>query len=231
MTRPPAHYHGWVSDKTIPVTEELAAYIRRSSLREPEILARLRAETARLPNAEMQIMPEQGQFLALLIHVLGAHRALEIGVFTGYSALWAALALPKDGRIIACDVNEEYTAVARRYWKEAGVEHKIDLRIAPALQTLDSLLALGAQGTFDFAFIDADKGNYGHYYERALQLLRPRGLILVDNVLWSGKVADNSVQDKDTSAIRDFNKKIAADERVWITLLPYADGLTLACKK
>lgn len=220
-----------MADKTIAVTDELADYIRHFSLREPEILSRLRAETSQLPNAQMQSMPEQGQFMALLIHLLGARRALEIGVFTGYSALWTALALPEDGRIVACDVSEEYTSIARGYWKEAGVDHKIDLRLAPALQTLDSLLAHGAQSTFDFVFIDADKENYWTYYQRALQLLRPRGLILVDNVLWSGRVANDSVQDKDTRAIREFNRKVAADDRVWITLLPYADGLTIACKK
>jgi caffeoyl-CoA O-methyltransferase len=224
-------YHGCVSDKTIPVTDELADYIRRISLREPEVLSRLRAETAQLPNAQMQSMPEQCQFMAMLVHMLGSRRALEIGVFTGYSTLWTALALPEDGRIIACDTSEEYTSIARRYWKRAGVQHKIDLRLAPALQTLDTLLADGSQSTFDFVFIDADKENYWNYYERALQLLRRRGLILVDNVLWSGRVADDSVQDKDTLAIREFNRKVAADERVWITLLPYADGLTIACKK
>ena len=220
-----------MADKTIAVTDELADYIRRFSLREPEILSRLRDETSRLPNASMQSTPEQGQFMALLIHLAGARRALEIGVFTGYSALWTALALPEDGRIVACDISEEYTSIARRYWKKARVDHKIDMRLAPALETLDSLLALGAQGTFDFVYIDADKENYWTYYERAIQLLRRRGLILVDNVLWSGRVADDSVQDKDTHAIREFNRKMAADERVWITMLPYADGLTIACKK
>lgn len=176
-------------------------------------------------------MPEQGQFMALLVHLIGARRTIEIGVFTGYSSLWTALALPADGRVVACDVSEEWTAIGRRYWKEAGVEHKIDLRLAPALETLDSLLAQGAHGTFDLAFIDADRANHWNYYERALELLRPRGLILADNVLRKGLVADESVRDPDTQAIREFNLKVGADDRVWITLLTYADGLMLLCKK
>ncbi len=169
--------------------------------------------------------------MALLVHLLGARRTLEVGVFTGYSSLSVALALPDDGRIIACDVSEEWTAIARRYWREAGVEHKIDLRLRPALQTLDDLIALGQGGTFDFAFIDADKENYANYFERALVLLRPGGLIAVDNVLWSGRVIDKSVKDADTRAIRAFNDKLKSDERVWISMLPIRDGLTLACKK
>ncbi len=214
-----------------PSTPELADYVRGASLRESEILRRLREETAAHPRASMQISPEQGQFMALLIHMLRARRTLEIGVFTGYSALTVALALPEDGRLIACDVSEEYTSVARRYWREAGVERKIDLRLRPALQTLDDLIALGQAGSFDFAFIDADKENYENYYERCLTLLRPGGLIAVDNVLWSGRVIDPADQDADTRAIRAFNKKVKSDERVWLSLLPIRDGLTLACKK
>jgi len=215
----------------IPLSSELAQYIRDVSLREPDVLRRLREETASHPRVSMQISPEQGQFMALLIHFLGARRTLEIGVFTGYSSLVVALALPEDGRIIACDVSEEYTSVARRYWREAGVERKIDLRLRPAVQTLDDLIALGQAGSFDFAFIDADKENYDGYYERCLTLIRTGGLIAVDNVLWSGRVIDASVQDEDTRAIRDFNQKLHSDDRVWLSLLPIRDGVTLACKK
>jgi predicted O-methyltransferase YrrM len=213
------------------ITPELADYIRRVTLREPAVLRRLREETAAHPHAQMQISPEQGQFMALLINLIGARRALEIGVFTGYSSLAVALALPEDGRLIACDVSEEWTAIARRYWSEAGMERKIDLRVRPALQTLDDLIALGQAGTFDFAFIDADKENYASYFERALVLLRPRGLIAVDNVLWSGRVLEESSEDADTRAIQAFNEKLKTDERIWLTMLPIRDGLTLACKK
>jgi predicted O-methyltransferase YrrM len=215
----------------IPVSPELAEYIRRVSLREPDVLRRLRQETASHPRVSMQISPEQGQFMDVLIHMLGARRTLEIGVFTGYSSLVVALALPDDGRIIACDVSEEYTSVARRYWREAGVDRKIDLRLRPALETLNDLIALGQAGSFDFAFIDADKENYDNYYERCLTLLRPGGLIAVDNVLWSGRVIDAADQDVDTRAIREFNNKLQADERVWLSMLPIRDGVTLACKK
>jgi predicted O-methyltransferase YrrM len=212
------------------VAEDLAEYIRRVTLREPEILKRLREETAKLPNGMMQISAEQGQFMGMLIRLLGAKLTLEVGVFTGYSSTVVALALPEEGRIIACDVSEEYTSVAWQYWREAGVEHKISLRLAPAVKTLDGLLAEGRGGTFDFAFIDADKENYDRYYERALKLLRPGGLIAVDNVLWHGKVLDESVQDADTRAIRALNEKLHRDERVWVSLLAIGDGLTLAYK-
>jgi caffeoyl-CoA O-methyltransferase len=178
----------------------------------------------------MQITPEQGQFMGLLSRMLNARKALEIGVFTGYSSIAVALALPDDGKLIACDVSETYTAVARRYWREAGVEHKIDLRLAPALDTLDRLIAKGESGTFDFAFIDADKKNYENYYERCLTLLRKGGVIAVDNVLWDGKVADFAVQDTDTKAIRAFNQKLHGDSRIALSMLPIGDGLTLACK-
>ncbi len=201
------------------------------SLREPPLLLALREETSELTQRSMQISPEQGQFMALLARLIGARRCLEVGVFTGYSSLATALALPDDGRIVACDVSEEWTAVARRYWKEAGVAHKIELRLAPATETLDALLAQGQAGTFDFAFIDADKTNYLAYYERTLALLRTGGLVLVDNTLWSGRVADPEVADADTVALRHFNEVLHRDERVDLSLLPLGDGLTLARKR
>ena len=215
----------------LAITDSLWDYMRRVTLREPSILRRLREETASQPQANMQISPEQGQFMALLIHLLNARKTLEIGVFTGYSSLSVALALPDDGRVIACDVNEEWTSIARRYWREAGVEKKIDLRLKPALATLDDLIATGQGGQFDFAFIDADKENYANYFERALVLVRPGGLIAIDNVLWYGRVIDPAVTDADTKAIRAFNEKLHSDERVWLSMLPVRDGLTLACKK
>jgi predicted O-methyltransferase YrrM len=213
-------------------TDKLEAYIQDVSLREPEILTRLRVETSKQPHAAMQISPEQGQFMALLVETIGARRCLEVGVFTGYSSLVVALALPQDGRIVACDVSEEYTSVARRYWAEAGVAHKIDLRIAPAVETLDRLLEGGQAGSFDFAFIDADKPNYDNYYERALKLLRPGGIVAIDNVLWGGSVIKKE-KDKDpnTLAIRALNQKIKADNRVTISLLTIGDGLTIVRKR
>ena len=217
--------------KSLGLDEPLYNYFLSVSLREADILRQLREETAHLPNAIMQIAPEQGQFMALLIKLLGARKTLEVGVFTGYSSLCVALSLPPNGKIVACDVSEEYTAVAHRYWKAAGVADKIDLRLAPALETLDKLLADGQAQTFDFAFIDADKGNYEGYYERSLQLIRPGGLIAIDNVLWSGRVADPQVQDASTKAIRAFNNKLHQDERVSLSLVSIADGLTLALKR
>ena len=217
------------------VDDRLHDYILANSLREPEVLRRLREETAGLPHAGMQIGPEQGQFMALLVELIGARRTLEIGTFTGYSALAVALALPADGRVVACDVSEEYTDVARRYWTEAGVADKIELHLAPALETLDRLLAPGPgggqAGRFDFAFIDADKVNYDGYYERVLSLLRPGGLAAIDNVLWSGKVVEAGPGDPDTQAIRALNAKLKHDSRVTISLLPLGDGLTLARKR
>ncbi|MGA2216150.1 MAG: class I SAM-dependent methyltransferase [Bryobacteraceae bacterium] len=215
----------------LTIGEPLWEYMRRVALREPDILRRLREETAQLPNSNLQISAEQGQFMALLMHLIGARRTIEIGVYTGYSALAVAQALPGDGRIIACDINEEWTAVARRYWREAGVDRKIDLRIGRALNTLDDLIASGQGNRFDFVFIDADKTNYANYYERALVLLRPGGLVAVDNVLWYGRVIDPSVDDPDTRAIRAFNEQLKADDRVWLSMLAVRDGLTLACKK
>jgi predicted O-methyltransferase YrrM len=215
----------------LTIGEPLQEYIRSVTLHEPDLMRRLREETALLPNSNLQISAEQGQLMALLTHLMGARRAIEIGVFTGYSALAVARALPEDGHMIACDINEEWTAVARRYWREAGVDRKIDLRIGPALATLDHLIASGEAGRFDFIFIDADKPNYFNYYERALILLRPGGLIAVDNVLWYGRVIDESFRDPDTRAIREFNSQLSQDSRVWLSMLPVRDGLTLACKK
>lgn len=212
------------------VDESLYAYILSNSLQESDILAQLREETSQMPQARMQISPDQGQLIALLVRLIQAKKALEVGVFTGYSSLSVAMALPEDGKLIACDVSAEYTAIARRYWAMAGVSDKIELRIAPAIETLDHLLQDQA-GTFDFAFIDADKGNYANYYDRTIQLVRSGGLILIDNVLWSGRVADQTDQDKITNTIRAFNTKVAQDDRVVATILPIADGLTLALKK
>jgi len=206
-------------------------YLLNNSVREPEVGRRLREETQKHPHAQMQIGPDQGQFMQLLVQLLRARKTIEVGVFTGYSALWVALGLPDDGRIVACDVSEEYTAVARRYWREAGVDKKIDLRLRPAVETLDELLDGGQAGTFDFAFIDADKTNYENYYERALKLLRTGGLIAVDNTIWSGRVADPAELGADTVAIRNFNKKLYSDERVTLVMLSIGDGLTLALKR
>ena len=206
-------------------------YLVGTSVREPEVAKRLREETQKLPMAQMQIGPDQGQFLQLLVQLIQAKKTLEVGVFTGYRALWVAAALPDEGKIVACDVSEEYTAVARRYWKEAGVDHKIDLRLRPALETLDELLAQGGASTFDFAFIDADKSNYDNYYERALQLIRTGGLIAVDNTIWSGRVANPNESDTDTVAIRKLNEKLHRDERVALSMLTVGDGLTLAMKR
>lgn len=219
-----------MSNQTLGLDRNLYEYFHSVSLREPEILAQLRQETTNHPMANMQIAPEQGQFMALLVQLMGAKKTLDIGVFTGYSALVVALALPPDGKIIACDISEEYTAIARRYWEKAGVTNKIELRIAPALESLNKLIEEGQAETFDFVFIDADKSNYLNYYERALQLVRPGGLIAIDNVFWGGKVADREIQDNRTKIIRELNQKIYQDKRVTISLVPIADGLTLALK-
>jgi len=213
-----------------PITDELAEYIRRVTLREPEALRRLRAETEDHPHASMQTSPEQGQFLHLMARVAAARKTLEVGVFMGYSSTWVALALPLGGKVIACDRSEEFTARARRTWREAGVEDRVELQLAPALETLDGLIAAGQAGSFDLAFIDADKGNYANYYERALVLIRRGGLIVVDNVLWDGSVIDPADRDPDTEAIRAFNLKLHADQRVALSMATMGDGLTLACK-
>jgi predicted O-methyltransferase YrrM len=220
-----------MSKKMIKVNEELYDYILSVSLQEPDILRRLREETEPHPHSMMQISPDQGQFMSLLIRLIAATRTIELGVYTGYSSLCVALALPSDGKLIACDVNQEWTSMAKRYWVEAGVAHKVDLRLAPAMETLDSLLAEGLAGSFDFAFIDADKENYTGYYERCLELLRPGGVIAVDNVLWSGRVADPRDRDDHTVAIREFNAKLLTDDRVLLSMIPIADGLTLALKR
>jgi predicted O-methyltransferase YrrM len=213
------------------LSEEVHRYILATSLREPPLLRRLREETANHPAARFQIPPEHGQFMSFLVQLMGAQRTIEIGVFTGYSSLAVALALPADGRIVACDISEEYTSVARRYWKEAGVDHMIDLRLKPATETLHELLAAGQRNRFDFAFIDADKSSYEGYYECLLELVRPGGLIMVDNVLWSGRVRDPVDQTVDTVALRAFNKKLLTDSRVSLSMLPLGDGVTLALKR
>jgi len=213
------------------LTDALEKYLRDVTLRDDEVLRRLREETARLTEGRMQITAEQGQFMALLIEMLGARRTLEVGVFTGYSSLSVARALPFDGRVVACDVSEEWTNIARRYWTEAGVAGKIDLRLGPAARTLEDLLKHGHGNAFDFAFIDADKDNYDVYYELCLKLVRPGGLIAVDNVLWHGDVADASKQDAGTIAIRALNLKMRADARVSFSLVPIGDGLSLARKR
>jgi len=217
--------------KDLGLSPKLYDYLLKNSLREAEVLQQLREETAQHRAAIMQIAPEQGQFMALLVQLLGAKRTLEVGVFTGYSSLVVAMALPEEGRVVACDVDPEATAIAQRYWQAAGVAHKIDLRLAPATETLDQLIAEGQAGSFDFAFIDADKRNYPRYFEQCLQLIRPGGLIAVDNVLWAGRVVESDSDDKRTQAIRAFNRALHQDERVSLSLLPVADGLTLAMKR
>jgi predicted O-methyltransferase YrrM len=219
-----------MSDITLNFTPELYEYFQNVSLREPEVLKELRAQTQKMSMSQMQISPEQGQFMRLLVELIGAKKTLDIGVFTGYSALSVALALPKDGKIIGCDINGEWTKIARKFWEKAGVQNKIDLRLAPALQTLQELVTAGEVGTFDFAFIDADKMNYLHYYELALQLVKTGGLIAIDNVLWSGKVADLQDTSDNTVLLRKLNLILKADTRVNISMLPIGDGLTLARK-
>lgn len=220
-----------MSRKTLDLTPQLQDYLLEHSLREHPVLAALREETATIRHAGMQIGPEQGQFMALLVQMLGARNTIEVGVFTGYSSLAVALALPEEGRVVACDLNEEWTAIARRYWERAGVAHKIDLRLAAAGRTLDRLLREGGAGRYDFAFIDADKPNYAAYYEQCLQLVRSGGVIALDNTLWSGAVADPKANDADTVAIRALNDALHRDQRIALSLLPLGDGLTLALKK
>jgi predicted O-methyltransferase YrrM len=220
-----------MANSTLGLESQLYDYLLSISLREPDILQQLREETAKHPMSMMQIAPEQGQFMQMLVQLMGATKTLEVGVFTGYSSLCVALALPSNGQIVACDVSEEYTAIASRYWEAAGVANKISLHLAPAIHTLDQLIAEGQAGTFDFAFIDADKENYEAYFERSLQLVRNGGLIVIDNVLWSGKVADPQIQDESTVAIRIFNDKLRNDPRVTLSVVPIGDGLTLALKR
>jgi caffeoyl-CoA O-methyltransferase len=217
-------------DRALKLDDTVYDYVLAHSLREHPAQVALRAATRDHPRSVMQITPEQGQLMALLARLVGARRAIEVGVYTGYSALSVALALPGDGRLLACDISDEYTRIGRPYWEMAGVAHKIDLKLAPAVQTLDAALAAGEAGAFDFAFIDADKSSYDAYYERILQLLRPGGLIVVDNVLWSGDVARPST-DKDTLALQALNEKLHADQRIDLSMLPVGDGITLARKR
>ena len=220
-----------MANRTIGISDELAAYVRRVGTREPEVLARLREETAALPQHRMQVAPEQGAFLALLVELVGARRCIEIGTFTGYSSTAMALALPTDGKLVCCDVSEEWTSIARRYWEEAGIAPRIDLRLAPAVETLDRMLVDGEEDAFDLAFIDADKSGYDAYYERLLRLVRPGGLIAFDNTLWGGRVIDEDTDDEDTRALRALNLKLSGDDRVTLCLLPVADGLTLVRRR
>jgi predicted O-methyltransferase YrrM len=220
-----------MASRNLVLSEPVYRYLVDNSVRDSELLAELRAITRSDSRALMQIPPEQGQFMALLVQAIGARRCIELGTFTGYSSLVVALALPHDGRMVCCDVSAEWTAIARQFWKRAGVAHKIDLRLAPALETLDVPIAAGEAGTYDFAFIDADKENYLNYYERCLRLLRAGGLIAVDNTLWSGRVADAGDQSERTGYLREFNAKLKHDERVTISMVPMGDGLTLALKR
>ena len=219
-----------MSTATIILDKKLREYLLNISVKESEILRELREETAQMEYSAMQISPEQGAFMSFLVELIQAKRTLEIGVFTGYSALVVAMALPEDGIVTACDVSEEWANVGMKYWKKAQVENKINLRIAPALKTLDQLLSEGKQGTYDFAFIDADKIEYQGYFDKSLELLRIGGLIAIDNVLWGGSVIDDSIQDSSTKAIREFNENLSSDPRVSISMVPIGDGLTLACK-
>lgn len=220
-----------MSNYTLNLTPALYQYLLDHSLREHVVLQALRQETAKLPSSVMQISPEQGQFMALLIELMNAKKTLEVGVFTGYSTLAVALALPEDGKIVACDIDARFTTIAQKFWKQAQVDHKIDLRIAPALETLEKLIQNGETNSFDFAFIDADKANYSNYYELALKLVRPGGLILLDNTLWGGDVIDPTINDNATHAIRMINQKLLQDQRVTLSLLPIGDGVTLVRKR
>lgn len=220
-----------MSNRTTPLTDSLYDYLIETTSREGELLRRLREETVGISGSSMQIAPEQGQFMALLVTLTGVRRAIEIGTYTGYSSLCIALAMPPDGHLTACDVSAEWTAVARRYWQEAGVADRIDLRLAPASKTIAALLADGSAESYDFAFIDADKESYGDYYEGCLKLLRPGGLIAIDNMLWHGAVADPTRDDEDTVAIRDLTLRMKDDARVDTSLVPIGDGVMLARKR
>jgi predicted O-methyltransferase YrrM len=220
-----------MANTTMGLSPDLAAYVMAVGTREPEVLARLRAETASIPQHGMQIAPEEGAFLAMLVELTGARRCIEVGTFTGYSSTAVALALPPDGHLVCCDVSAEWTAVAQRYWQEAGVADKVDLHVAPAVDTLDRLLADGGGDSYDLAFVDADKTGYDSYYERLLRLVRPGGLLVFDNTLWGGEVVNPDARDDDTRAITELNLKLAADERISVCLLPIADGVTLARRR
>ncbi len=221
----------FMSRQHTPVTDGISAYLRQVTLREPDVLRRLREETESHPNAGMQSAPEQCQFLHQLVTMIGARRTLEVGVFMGYSSTWVAMGLPAGGKVVACDRSEEYTARARQTWREAGVEDRIELRLGPAVDTLDALLAEGQAGAFDFAYIDADKGNYSNYYDRAFALVRPGGLITADNVFWHGEIADPNIHEPDMEAVRAFNQKLCDDPRILLSIVPLGDGLTVAYKK
>ena len=220
-----------MTSKSIGLPDDVYDYVFAHGVREPAILARLREETAAHPMAQMQIEPLQGAIFRLLVELLDARSYVEVGTFTGYSSLAVALAMPADGRLVCCDVSEEYTSVARRYWAEAGVADRVDLRIGPGMDSLDALLAEGRENTFDLAFIDADKKSYPGYYERCVRLVRPGGVVALDNVLWGGEIADMTKQDHDTVALRAVNELVRDDERVTEVLLPVADGMTLARKR
>lgn len=220
-----------MSNRNDNIPEQLYDYILESSLRDQPVLKKLREKTAEIPMSIMQISPDQGQFMAFMAKTIGAKKTLEVGVFTGYSSLIIAQALPDDGKVIACDISEEYTRIAKPFWEEAGVAHKIDLRIGPAIESLDALIADGQSGTFDFAFIDADKETYPQYYERSLQLIRPGGIILLDNAFLGGRVADTSNTNETTSIMRKLNNDLKNDDRVDVSLLSIGDGLYLACKR
>jgi len=220
-----------MSDITLNLTPQVYEYLKKVSLREESFLKELRDQTHTMSMSQMQISPEQGQFMRFLVELIHAKKTLDIGTFTGYSALVVALGLPSDGKVIACDINEEWTKIAKKYWEKAGVSKKIDLRLGSAVETLKQLIAKGEEGSFDFSFIDADKKNYAHYYELSLKLLKKDGIIAIDNVLWDGKVADEAIQDENTNAIRDLNNFIVNDNRVSLTMLPIGDGLTLAKKR
>ena len=217
-----------MSTGILNLTKDLRDYLWEKGMQEHPVLAELRQETAQIPESVMQICPEQGALMANLIRLMSAKKTIEIGTFTGYSALAVALALPNDGKIVACDISEEWTSIGQKKWEKAGVGDKIDLRIAPALETLESLMADGQEGTFDFAFIDADKANYLDYYKMCLKLVRKGGVIAIDNVLWSGAVIQNDINDIDTVAIRDLNDYLVQDERVALSMVPVGDGLTIA---
>ena len=219
-----------MSNQTLSITDPLYQYILDVSLREPPVLQELRERTRTVTLSQMQIAPEQGQFMGLLVKLLSARNIIEIGTYTGYSALSMAMHLPEDGKLVACDVSEEWTDIAREFWDRAGVANRIELQLRPALDTLEQLLAQQRHASFDMAFIDADKPNYENYFEKCLLLLRPGGLMLIDNVLWSGDVADDSKQDEETNSIRKLNQKLTHDARVDISLVPIGDGLTL-CRK
>ncbi|WP_455211624.1 class I SAM-dependent methyltransferase [Kaarinaea lacus] len=220
-----------MSKKTLNLNDTLYTYLLDTSLRDNPVQNALREETDKLEWARMQISPDQGQFLGLLVKLVNARRAIEVGTFTGYSALVVAQALPEDGVVVACDISEKWTNIGKRYWQQAGVAHKIDLRLAPAAETLSYLVDDGQSGSYDFAFIDADKENQLHYYELCIQLIRPGGLIAIDNVLWGGDVANPANQKAETVAIREFNQFVHRDGRVDISMVPIGDGLTLARKK